>query len=66
MNASTSLWKNERISLSPNKYWALLVNLFVTLRQINSLVKEKMMNYRGEICKLYPRDRKNIVLYTGI
>ena len=33
MNASTSIIKNERISLSANQYCALLVNLLVTLRQ---------------------------------
>ena len=41
----------------------LLVNLFVTLRQSDSSVEEKMVNYWPEICKLLPRDRKN-VLYT--
>ena len=25
---------------------------------------EKMVNYGVEICKLLPRDRKNVVLYT--
>ena len=50
--------------LSPNQYCALLVNLFVTLRQSDSSVEEKMVNYWAEICKLLPRDRKNVVLYT--
>ena len=51
--------KNVRISLSPNQYCAL-----VTLRQSDSSVDEKMVNYCAEICKLLPRDRKNVVLYT--
>ena len=42
----------------------MLVNLFVTLQQSDSSVKEKMWNYQAEICKLLPRDRKNAVLYT--
>ena len=58
------IMKNERISLSPTQYCALLVNLFVTLRQSDSSVEEKMVNYWPEICKLLPRDRKNVVLYT--
>ena len=37
--------KIKRISLSPAQYCALLVNLFVTLRQTDSLVEEKMVNY---------------------
>ena len=37
--------KNERISLPPTRYCALLVNLFVTLRQNDSSVEEKMANY---------------------
>ena len=36
--------KNERISLSPTHYCALLVNLFVTLPQSDSSVEEKMVN----------------------
>ena len=64
MNASTSWWKNGRISLSPKQYRAFLVNLFVTLRQSDSSVEEKMVNYWTEICKLLPRDRKSVVLYT--
>ena len=51
--------KNVRISLSPTQYCAL-----VTLRQSDSSVDEKMVNYCAEICKLLPRDRKNVVLYT--
>ena len=45
MNADTSWWKNEWISVSPtqySQYCALLVNLFVTLRQSDSSVEEKM------------------------
>ena len=53
---------NERISLSPTQHCALLVNLFVTLQQSHSLVEEKKMNYLTEICKLLPRDRKNVEL----
>ena len=64
MNASTSYWKNETISLSPTQYCALLVNLFVKLQQSDSLVEEKMANYWPEICKLLLRDRKNVALYT--
>ena len=37
--------KNERISLSPTQYCALLLILFVTLRQGDSLVEEKVVNY---------------------
>ena len=55
--------KNERISLSLTQYCALLVNLLVTLRQSDSLIEEKMLNYWAQICKLLRRDRKN-VLYT--
>ena len=51
-------------SLSPTQHCALLVNFFVTLQQSDSLAKEKMVNYWGQICKLLPRDRKNVVLYT--
>ena len=64
MNARTSQLKNERISLSPTQYCALLLNLFVTLRQSDSSVEEKVVNYWAEIWKLLPRDRKKIVLYT--
>ena len=56
--------KNEVISLSSTQYCALLVNLLVTLRESDSLVEEKMVNYWPEICKLLPRDRKNVALYT--
>ena len=42
--------KNERISLSPTQYCALLVNLFVTLQQSDSSVVGKMVNYKAEIC----------------
>ena len=45
MNARTSQLKNERISLSPTQYCALLLNLFVTLRQSDSSVEEKVVNY---------------------
>ena len=45
MNASTSQWKTEWISLSPTQACALLVNLFAILRQSYSSVGEKMMNY---------------------
>ena len=44
--------------------YALLVNLFVILRQSDSSFEEKMVNYWAEICKLLSRDRKNVVLYT--
>ena len=64
MNASTSQWKNERISISRTQYCALLLNLFVTLPQSDSSVEEKVVNYWAEICKLLPRDRKNVILYT--
>ena len=64
MNACTSWWKNERVSLSTTQYCALLVNLFLTLRESDSSVEEKMVNYWAEICKLLPRDRINVVLYT--
>ena len=64
MNASTSQWKNERISISCAQYCALLLNLLVTLPQSDSSVEEKGVNYWAEICKLIPRDRKNVVLYT--
>ena len=38
---------------------------FVTLPQSDSSVKKKKrVNYWAEICKLLPRDRKNVVLYT--
>ena len=40
------------------------LNLFVTLRQHDSSVEKKMVNYWPEICKLLPRDRKNVALYT--
>ena len=63
MNANTPQWKHKRISLSPTQYCALLVNLLVTLRQGDSSVDEKMVNYWAGICKLLPRDRKNVVLY---
>ena len=43
---------------------ALLVYLLVTLRQSDSSVDEKMMNYWSKIWKQLPRDRKNVVLYT--
>ena len=56
--------KNERISLSPTQYCALLVNLFVTLRQSDLSVEEKMVNYWAKIWKLLPRDRRNVALYT--
>ena len=65
MNARTSQLKNQRISLSPTQYCALLVNLFVTLRQCDSLVEEKIVNYWAEIWKLLPREGKNVVLYTA-
>ena len=61
--------KIEKISLSPTKCCALLVNLFVTLRQSDSSVEEKIVKYWPEICKLLPRD-KNVqtfcvfILYT--
>ena len=64
MNTNTSWWKNEWISLSPTQYCALLVNLFVTLLQSDSSVERKKVNYWAEICKLLPKDRKNVVLYT--
>ena len=64
MNASTSQWKNERISISRTQYCALLLNLFVTLRQSDSSVEEKVVSYWAQICKLLPRDRKNVILYT--
>ena len=64
MNASTSQWKNERISIFCAQYCALLLNLLVTLPQSDSSVEEKVVNYWAEICKLLPRDRKNVVLYT--
>ena len=56
--------KNDRISLSSSQYCALLVNLFVTFGQSDSLVEEKMMNYWAKICKLLSRDRKNVAWYT--
>ena len=56
--------KNEIISLFPTQYFALLVNLFATLRQSDSLVEEKMGNYLVEFCKQFLRDRKNVVLCT--
>ena len=56
--------KNQRISLSPTQYCALLGNFFVTLRQSESPVEEKMANYWAEICKLLPGDRINIALNT--
>ena len=62
MNASKSYWKNERISLLPTQHCALLVNLFVTLRQSDSSVEKKKVNYWAEVCKLLPRERKNVVL----
>ena len=62
MNSRTSKWKNERSSLFPTQYCALLLNLFVTLRQSQSSAEEQMVNYWAEICKLLPRDRKNVVL----
>ena len=37
--------KMKRISISHPQYCALLVNLFVTLRQSDSSVDEKMVNY---------------------
>ena len=37
--------KNEVISLSSTQYCALLVNLLVTLREGDSLVEKKMVNY---------------------
>ena len=55
--------KMKRISLSYPQYCAVLVNLFVTLRQSDSSVDGKMVNYWTEICKLLPKDKKN-VLYT--
>ena len=58
MNASTSQWKNDRISISCAQYCALLLNLLVTLPQSDSSVEEKVVNYWAEICKLLPRDRK--------
>ena len=61
MNPSTLQWKNKRISLFPTQYCALLVNLFVTLRQSDSSVEEKNVNYWAEIWKLLPRDWKNVV-----
>ena len=67
MNADTSWWKNEWISLSPtqySQYCALLVNLFVTLQQSDSSVEEKMVNYWTKIGKLLPRNIKTVVLYT--
>ena len=47
----------------PHPIFVLLVNLFVTLWQSDSSVEAKMVNYWAEICKLLPRDRKNVVLY---
>ena len=41
-----------------------LVNLFVILRQSDSSAERKVVNYWAEICKLLPRDIKNVVLYT--
>ena len=64
MNTSIWQWKNERISLCSTQHCAILLNLFVTLRQSDLSVKEKMVNYWPEICKLLPRDRKNVVFYT--
>ena len=60
-NGSTSLRKNERISLSPTQYHA---SKFVILPQSDSWVEEKMVNYWPEIYKLLPRDRKHVALYT--
>ena len=60
-----NLWfLSERIILSPTQYFVLLVNLFVTLQQSDSSVKEKMENYQAEIYKLRPLETKNAVLYT--
>ena len=43
----------------------LLVNLFVTLQQSDSSVKEKMGNYQAEIYKLRPRDKKCCIVHIN-
>ena len=45
----------------PTQYCALLVNLFVTLRQTDSSVEEKMVNYWAEICNVVFYVVKNVV-----
>ena len=47
------IMKNDKISLSPTQYCALLVNSFVTLRQSNSSVEEKMVKYWDKMCKYW-------------
>ena len=51
------------INQSPTQYCALLLNFYVRLKQIDSSVDQKMVNYWAEICKLYARDGQNVVLY---
>ena len=51
--------KNKRIYLYPTQDCALLVNLFVTQRQSDSSVEEKMVNCCAEVCKLLPRLQPN-------
>ena len=61
-----NLWfLSERIILSPTQYFVLLVNLFVTLQQSDSSVKEKMGNYQAEIYKLRPRDKKCCIVHSN-
>ena len=56
--------KVKELVYPPTQYCALVVNLLVTLWQSDWSLEGKMVNYWVEVCKLLPRDRKNVVLYT--